>query len=92
MALITFDDMERIAKGWGAYPVPFESPEKTERRFYLNGMVLIWRNGTLYASDGKTPIDRWFGAVIGIMSDLYRLEHTVDDNLHTLEETIARVS
>jgi hypothetical protein len=89
--VLTFDELHDVAKEWGAYAVPFDGKVKGERRFYLNGMMLIYRRGILYASDGKTPIDRWFTTVVGMMSDLYKLENAIEEP-PTLEEVLATVS
>jgi hypothetical protein len=86
MAVIDFDDLVKISEKWGAYAVPFDGRVKSERRFYVKGVVVIYRGGTFYASDGQTPIDKWFETVVGMMTDLYRLTHELDDGLHTLED------
>lgn len=90
MATITQAEFEHIARKWGATALPF-SREKSEQRFYINGIVLIYKGGVLYAPDGKTPIDRWFTRVVGLMSDLYKASNDVDD-LHTMMEVLAIVS
>lgn len=91
MAVLKFNDLETVARGWGAYAVPFDSKTKTERRFYLNGVVLVYRRGVLYASDGQTPIDKWFTTVVGMMSDLYKLENAIEAP-PSLDEVLAIVS